>query len=77
VLALNERDGATVTSGETLVELSPDKEHAWEALRGLLRVGQKADMEEVQRYARGVAGMPDRVRQQASLTLQEIESRGQ
>jgi len=77
VLALNERDGATVRAGETLVELSPDKEHAWEALRGLLRVGQKADLEDVQRYARGVAGMPDRVRQQASLTLQEIESRGQ
>jgi len=77
VLTLEKHDGATVASGEALVELSPDKEHAWEALRGLLRVGQKADLEDVQRYARGVAGMPDRVRQQASLTMQEIESRGE
>jgi hypothetical protein len=38
-------------------------------------VGQKEDLEDVQRYARGVAGMPDRVRQQAALTLQEIEGR--
>jgi hypothetical protein len=43
----------------------------------LLRVGQKQDLSDVQRYARGVPGMPDRVRQQAVLTLREIESRGQ
>ncbi len=77
VRALSQREGATVREGEALVELSPDKEHAWEALRALLRVGRKEDLEEVQRYARGVAGMPDRVRQQATLTMQEIRSRGQ
>lgn len=77
VLSLSSRDGATVASGQTIAELSPDKEHAWEALRGLLRVGQKQDLEDVQRYARGVEGMPDRVRQQAALTAQEIQSRGQ
>jgi biotin carboxyl carrier protein len=77
VLALQQHDGATVRAGEVLVELSPDKEHAWEALRALLLVGQKEDLEDVQRYARGVNGMPDRVRQQAALTMQEIRSRGQ
>ena len=75
VIALERRDGSTVSPGEVLVELSPDKEHVWEALRALLRVGQKEDLEDVQRYARGVAGMPDRVRQQAVLTLREIQSR--
>jgi biotin carboxyl carrier protein len=75
VLWLKQRDGAGVRAGEPLVELSADKEHAWEALRGLLRVGQKQDLDDVQRYARGVAGMPDRVRRQAALTLQEIRSR--
>jgi acetyl/propionyl-CoA carboxylase alpha subunit len=75
VLTLKQQDGASVAAGEVLVEISPDKEHVWEALRALLRVGQKADLEEVQRYARGVAGMPDRVRQQAALTLQEIQRR--
>ena len=77
VLELSRQDGAVVAQGDTLAELSPDKEHAWEALRGLLRVGQKQDLDDVQRYARGVAGMPDRVRQQATLTLQEIRSRAQ
>jgi biotin carboxyl carrier protein len=77
VLTLKQQDGATIATDEVLVEISPDKEHVWEALRALLRVGQKADVESVQRYARGVDGMPDRVRQQASLTLQEIEKRFQ
>ena len=75
VLTLKQKDGATVRSGEVLVEISPDKEHVWEALRALLRVGRRDDLEHVQRYARGVAGMPDRVRQQATLTVQEIQSR--
>ena len=74
---LKRTEGAAVNAGEPLVELSPDKEHAWEALRALLRVGRKEDLDDVQRYARGVAGMPDRVRQQASLTRQEILSRAQ
>ena len=77
VLDLSRQDGAMVAAGDVLAELSPDKEHAWEALRALLRVGQKGDLEDVQRYARGVAGMPDRVRQQAVLTAQEIQNRGQ
>jgi multidrug efflux pump subunit AcrA (membrane-fusion protein) len=77
VLELSQKDGAVVAAGDTLAELSPDKEHAWEALRALLRVGQKQDLDDVQRYARGVPGMPDRVREQAALTLQEIRSRAQ
>jgi multidrug efflux pump subunit AcrA (membrane-fusion protein) len=77
VLALKQRDGTRVTVGQLLVEVSPDKQHAWESLRALLRVGQKEDLEQVQRYARGVAGMPERVRQQAALTLREIETRNQ
>jgi hypothetical protein len=77
VLLLSRRDGATVAAGDVMAELSPDKEHAWEALRALLRVGRRQDLHDVQRYARGVAGMPDRVRQQAALTAQEIQSRGQ
>ena len=77
VLELSRQEGAAVSPGDTLVELSPDKEHAWEALRALLRVGQRQDLDDVKRYARGVAGMPDRVRQQAALTLQEIETRAQ
>jgi len=77
VVELKRQDGAAVTAGDVLIELSPDKEHAWEALRALLRVGQKEDIADVQRYARGVAGMPERVQQQAALALQEIQNRSQ
>jgi len=75
VLSLRQQDGNTVRAGDTLVEISPDKEHAWEALRALLRVGRREDLDDVRRYARGVSGMPDRVRQQAVLTMTEIERR--
>jgi len=75
VLSLMQQDGKTVRAGDALVEISPDKEHAWEALRALLRVGQREDLDTVRRYARGASGMPDRVRQQAVLTMTEIESR--
>jgi hypothetical protein len=75
VLTLIEQNGKTVQKGDALVEISPDKEHAWEALRALLRVGQREDLDDVRRYARGVSGMPERVRQQAVLTISEIESR--
>jgi len=77
VVSLPQREGAIVRAGDVLVELSPDKEHAWEALRALLLVGQKEDLEDVRRYARGVNGMPDRVRRQAALTMQEIRNRAQ
>lgn len=67
--------GAAVARGDPLIEILPDKDHAWEALRALLILGEREDLDDVQRFARGVSGMPDRVRQQAILTAREIESR--
>ena len=75
VQALDVRDGAQVQAGEALAEISVDKEHVWEALRALHTIGGSADVEQVQRYVRGVAGMPEKVQQQAALTLREIQSR--
>lgn len=75
VRALSRPDGSTVSAGEPLIEISADKEHAWEALRALLTVGEPADLEPVQRYARGTPGMPERLQQQAQLTLKAIQSR--
>jgi biotin carboxyl carrier protein len=72
---LKQRDGASVSAGDALIELSADKEHAWEALRALLLVGDDGDLNDVQRYIRGVPGMPDRVQQQARITAQAIRSR--
>ena len=58
-----------------LAEVAADKEHAWEALRALWGVGEPEDIEAVQRYARGVPGMPERLQEQAMLTLQAIQAR--
>ncbi len=68
-------DGSTVAAGEPLIEVSPDKEHAWEALRALLIVGEPEDTEDVQRFVRAAPGMPERLQRQAILTLEEIRTR--
>jgi hypothetical protein len=73
---LSRKEGSTVGAGDKLVELSADKEHAWEALRALWTVGTREDVDEIQRYARGVASMPEKVQEQALLTVRAIESRG-
>jgi len=54
----------------------PPENQVWEALRALFLVGTDADLDAVNRYSRGVAGMPARVQQQALLTAREIERRG-
>ena len=75
VRALRVADGAEVKAGDALADISSDKEHVWEALRALYTVGGDEDVEEIQRYVRGVPGMPEKVRQQATLTLQAIQGR--
>jgi HEAT repeat protein len=75
VLQILKPDDATVAAGDPLLEISADKDHVWEALRALLAIGDQEDLEDVQRYARGSPGMPERVRQQATLTLHEIQGR--
>jgi multidrug efflux pump subunit AcrA (membrane-fusion protein) len=77
VLELTRRDGAMAAAGDPLAEVSADKEHAWEALRALWGVGEAEDLEAVQRYARGVPGMPERLQEQAMLTIQAIRARQQ
>ena len=75
VRALRVADGAEVKPGDAIADLSTDKEHVWEALRALHTIGSDADLEDVQRYARGVPGMPEKVQKQATLTLQAIQGR--
>lgn len=68
-------DEAAVREGEPLVLLAPAEEQVWEALRALYLVGQRDDLEEVERFARGGEGMPDRIQQQAQLTAEAIRTR--
>jgi len=73
---LSRRPGSTVAAGDPLVEISADKEHVWEALRALWSVGAKEDLEDIQRYTRGVTSMPEKVQEQALLTVRAIRARG-
>ena len=75
VRALDSKDGAAVKSGDPLFDLGPDRNHVWEALRALYLVGQRSDLEAVQRFTRPVPGMPDVIAQQAVSTAQAIEAR--
>ncbi|MEO7652593.1 MAG: HEAT repeat domain-containing protein [Bryobacteraceae bacterium] len=75
VRALLKAEGSQVAAQEAVADISPDKEHAWEALRALYIVGQNEDLEDVQRYARGVPGAPQKLQQQATLTMQAIQGR--
>ena len=75
VRSLAAQDGRVVQAGDPLAELAADKNHVWEALRALYLVGQAEDLEQVQRFARPVPGMPDTVVRQALLTAQAIQSR--
>jgi biotin carboxyl carrier protein len=76
VRSLEHKEGDIVAPGDTLAELSVDRNHVWEALRALYVVGQSEDLEYVQRFTRPVSGLPAVVARQASLTSQAIQARG-
>lgn len=69
------REGGTVSAGDPVATVAPSQEMVWEALRALVLVGTAESLPEVERYARGVEGMPPMVRQQAELTARAIRSR--
>lgn len=69
------RDGKVVAEGDELLMLAPSPEMVWEALRALFLIGQPEDLPAVERYAAGVALMPDAIREQARLTAASIRKR--
>lgn len=75
VRALKVADGSQVKQGDELAVISPAKDHVWEGLRALYTIGGSEEVEDVQRYVRGAPGMPEKIQQQASLTLDAIRSR--
>jgi HEAT repeats len=76
VRALERKEGDAVAPGDVLAELGADKNHVWEALRGLYMVGQAEDLDDVQRFTRPVPGLTEQVVRQATLTAQAIQARG-
>jgi HEAT repeat protein len=69
------RSGQSVHVGEDIAVLAPDENQVWEALRALYLVGEAEDLELIEPFARGAPRMPEKVQQQAELTLQAIRQR--
>lgn len=70
------KEGERVDVGYEMFELAPDVDGVWESLRALYLIGAEEDLGEIERYAQGVEGMPERVRQQAALTAEAVKRRG-
>jgi hypothetical protein len=68
-------DGALVQAGQPILVIDPSPEMVWESLRALYLIGQNADTLAVNRYARGIEGMPPQIQQQATLTAKAISTR--
>jgi len=75
VARLAAKDGARVSAGDAIAVISPGESQTFEALRALVLVGTVETLPEVDQFAAGVPGMPERVRQQAVLTAQAIRQR--
>ena len=75
VRALDRSDGASVQPGDPLADLAAAPDHVREALRGLFLVGEPADLEDVQRFARPAAGIPEDIMRQANYTAGQIQNR--
>ena len=70
-------DGTRVESGQDFLIVAPGEDHAWEALRALLVVGQQEDLQQIEQFLRGPgSAMSQRIQQQGQLTAQEIRGRG-
>jgi hypothetical protein len=68
-------EGAGVSPDDELLVLAPDAENVLQSLRALYLVGTEEELPEVERYARGVAGMPEGVQRQAAQTMEAIKRR--
>jgi hypothetical protein len=75
ILEWTSPDKTAVVSGQPMLLVDPSPEMVWESLRALYLIGRKEDLPAVNRYARGVDGMPAQVQKQATLTIREISSR--
>lgn len=67
--------GSFVALGGGVAVIAPDEVQVMESLRALYLVGRSEDLDDVERFASGAPGMPDRVRLQAQETARAIRER--
>jgi len=70
------QEGGHIAPGDAVAVIRPGEAQVFEALRALVLVGRPETLPEVERFAAGVPGMSERVRQQALLTEQAIRQKG-
>lgn len=70
------REGTQVKTGDKLILLGPSSEQVWEALRAYYLVGDKDDLPEIEPFLKPSEDMPERIQQQARLTVDAIRRRG-
>lgn len=75
IIRASVREGDEVGRGAELFILSPDSGHARDALIGLYYFGRAEDLQEIERYASGVEGVPEDVRKQAAATAEAVRRR--
>jgi hypothetical protein len=69
------KEGDAFEAGAELFVLAPDAEQVTDALTGLLYFGGGDELADVERYARGVEGMPEDVKTKAAQTAEAIKRR--
>ena len=68
-------DGAAVQAGDSVIVLGPDEAHVYEALRALYLVGKREDVESIRPFRQPTENFPEKVSQQARLTIEMIRGR--
>ncbi|MBV8857007.1 MAG: HEAT repeat domain-containing protein [Acidobacteria bacterium] len=69
------KDGEKFAAGAELFTLAPDEEQVTDALTGLYFLGDREELPEVERYARGAEGMSEGVKAKAAQTAEAIRRR--
>ena len=75
IARLAAKDGGPIGTADVIATIEPGETQVFEALRALVLIGHPESLPEVERFAAGVPGMPERVREQALLTAQAIRQR--
>ena len=69
------KDGQTVTVGQPIASLIPDRSTVLDALRGLAYVGTRDDLSVIEPLSQGTTTSDAEIRQQATLAMKAIQSR--
>ncbi|HEX8890991.1 MAG TPA: HlyD family efflux transporter periplasmic adaptor subunit [Pyrinomonadaceae bacterium] len=77
IVNVSAREGSKINVGDVVLRIAPDSDFVYEALRALYLIGEADDLPDVERYAQGVEGMPDQIKQQAAQTAKAIRSRSE